>query len=100
MGYNQHCCSTYLFHLDHSWIVDRYAVRRIGGEPSRQHGSIRISMRLFRINIRVKAYLYVLLQVLRTFEGFSTEITFVRLQWDVDSDMGGDMIALDSGGTA
>jgi len=44
--------------------------------------------------------LYMLLQVLGTLEGLSTEITFVRLQWDVDSDVGGDMIALDRGGTA
>jgi len=45
-------------------------------------------------------YLYVLLQVLGTLKGLSTEITFVRFQRDVDSDVGGDMIALDSSGTA
>jgi len=42
----------------------------------------------------------VLLQVLGTFEGFSTEFTFVRLERDVDSDVGGDVVAFDSGGAA
>jgi hypothetical protein len=42
----------------------------------------------------------VLLQVLRTLEGLSAEITFVRLERDVDSDVGGNVVALDSGGTA
>lgn len=42
----------------------------------------------------------VLLQVLRTLEGLSTEVTFVRFERDVDSNVGGDMITLDSGGTA
>jgi hypothetical protein len=44
--------------------------------------------------------LYVLLQVLRTLEGLSAEITFVRLERDVDSDVRGDVVALDCGGTA
>jgi len=42
----------------------------------------------------------VLLQILGAFEGLSAEVTFVRLQWDVDSDMGGDMITLDGGRAA
>lgn len=41
-----------------------------------------------------------LLQVLRTLEGLATELTFVRLQRHVDSDVGGDVVALDGGGTA
>lgn len=48
----------------------------------------------------LKTYLDMLLQILGPLEGLSTEITFVRLQWDMDSDMGRDMIALDGGGTA
>jgi hypothetical protein len=44
--------------------------------------------------------LYMLLQVLRTLEGLSTEFTFVRLQWNVYSNVGSDMIALDGGGSA
>lgn len=42
----------------------------------------------------------VLLQVLRTLEGLSAEVAFVWLKRDVDSDVGSDMVALDSGGTA
>jgi hypothetical protein len=42
----------------------------------------------------------VLLQVLRTLEGLSAEITFVWLERDVDSNVGSDMVALDSGGAA
>lgn len=42
----------------------------------------------------------VLLQVLRTLEGLSAEVAFVWLERDVYSDVGGDMVALDSGGTA
>lgn len=41
-----------------------------------------------------------LLQILRTLEGLSTEVTFVRLQRNVDSDVGSDMITLDSGSSA
>jgi hypothetical protein len=48
----------------------------------------------------VVKYLYVLLQVLRTLEGLSTEFTFVRLQWNVYSNVGSDMVALDGGGSA
>jgi hypothetical protein len=48
----------------------------------------------------VVKYLYMLLQVLRALEGFSTEFTFVRLQWNVHSNVGSDMITLDSGGSA
>jgi hypothetical protein len=42
----------------------------------------------------------VLLQVLRTLEGLPTEVAFVRLQWNVDSDVGGDVVTLDSCGSA
>jgi hypothetical protein len=41
-----------------------------------------------------------LLQVLRTLKGLSTEFTFVRLQWNMYSNVGSDMIALDGGGSA
>jgi hypothetical protein len=42
----------------------------------------------------------VFLQILRTFEGLSTEVTFVRLQGDVNSNVGCDVVALDGGGPA
>lgn len=45
-------------------------------------------------------YLDVLLQILGTLEGLSTEVTFVRLEWDMDSDVRGDVITLHGGGTA
>lgn len=40
-----------------------------------------------------------LLQVLRALEGLATEVAFVRFQRYVDTDMRGDMIALDGGGS-
>jgi len=42
----------------------------------------------------------VLLQILRSLECLSTEVTLVRLQGNMDSDVGGDVITLDSGGSA
>lgn len=39
-----------------------------------------------------------LLEVLRALEGLATEITFVRLQRNVDSNMRGDVITLDCRG--
>jgi hypothetical protein len=44
--------------------------------------------------------LHMFLQILRSLEGLPTEIALVRLQGNVDSDMGCDMIALDGSGTA
>ena len=41
-----------------------------------------------------------LLQILRTLECFAAEVTFVRLQRDVHTDMGSDVITLDSGSSA
>jgi hypothetical protein len=41
-----------------------------------------------------------LLQILRTLERLSTEVTFVWFQRDVDTDVGGDVVTLDSGGAA
>lgn len=44
--------------------------------------------------------LHVLLEILGTLEGLATEVTFVRLQWDMDTDVRGDVITLDGGGSA
>ena len=41
-----------------------------------------------------------LLQILRTLESLSTEVTFVRLEWDVDSDVRSDMVTLHGSGAA
>lgn len=41
-----------------------------------------------------------LLEILRALESFAAEFALVRLQGHVDSDVRGDVIALDSGGTA
>lgn len=40
------------------------------------------------------------LEVLRAFEGFATEFTFVWFQGNVDSDVRGDVIAFDRRGAA
>ena len=42
----------------------------------------------------------VLLKILGSFEGFATEVALMRLEWDVNSDVRGDMVALHSGGSA
>jgi hypothetical protein len=39
------------------------------------------------------------LQVLRSFKGFAAKVTFVRLEWNVHSNVRSDVIALDGGGT-
>lgn len=54
---------------------------------SEQHGVISVSLDM-------------LLQILRTLEGLAAEVALVWLQWDVDTDVGSDMITLDSGGSA
>lgn len=41
-----------------------------------------------------------LLQILWTLEGLSAEITFVGLERNVNTDMRGDVVALDGGGAA
>lgn len=40
------------------------------------------------------------LQILRSFERLAAEFTLVRLQWDVDSDVGGDVVPFDGRGSA
>ena len=42
----------------------------------------------------------VLLQVLGPLEGLAAEVALVRLERDVDADVGGDVVALDGGGAA
>lgn len=42
-------------------------------------------------------YLDMLLQILRTFEGLPTELTFVRLKRHMNADVGCNVIAFDSG---
>lgn len=41
--------------------------------------------------------LHVLLEILGALKGLSTEVAFVRLQWDVDANVGSDVVTLDSG---
>ncbi len=40
------------------------------------------------------------LEILRTLEGLAAEVTFVRLQGDVDPDMRGDVVPLDGRSSA
>ena len=42
----------------------------------------------------------VLLQILRTLEGLATEVTFVRLQRDMDTDVRSNVVTLDGSSTA
>ena len=42
----------------------------------------------------------VLLQILRTLEALCAELTSMRLQWNVNSDVRGDVIAFNRGGAA
>jgi hypothetical protein len=55
---------------------------------------------LLMCEVFIKTNLHMFLQVLGTFERFSAKVTFVRLQWDVDADMGSDVVTLNGGGTA
>ena len=48
----------------------------------------------------IRVGLDVLLQVLGTLEGLSAEVTFVRLQGHVNTDVRSNVIALDGGGAA
>ena len=41
-----------------------------------------------------------LLQILRALEGLSAELALVGFQGDVDSNVGGDVVTLDGGGSA
>jgi hypothetical protein len=47
-----------------------------------------------------KTYLDMFLQILGALECLSAEVTFVWLQWDMDADVGSDVVTLDSGGAA
>jgi hypothetical protein len=60
-----------------------------------------LQARLGRADFRVVGMsLDMLLQILGALESLATEITLVRLEGHMYSDVGGDMIALDSGGIA
>jgi hypothetical protein len=62
---------------------------------------VMLEARLWGSDLRVIGMgLDVLLQVLRALEGLATEVALVRLQGDMDTNMGGDVVALDGGGVA
>ena len=46
------------------------------------------------------AYLDVLLEILRTLERLAAELTLVRLQRNVDTNVRGNVVSLDGGGSA
>lgn len=101
LGNNRRCCFTYLFHLVCTQSSDHLHVAPgIGGGQSRLRVSLKWLAFFTKLYSVMVTYLYMLLQVLRTLEGLSTEFTFVRLQWNVYSNVGSDMIALDGGGSA
>jgi hypothetical protein len=62
---------------------------------------VMLEARLWGSDLRVIGMgLDVFLQILGTLEGLSTEVALVRLQGDMDTDMRGDVVALDCGGVA
>ena len=56
-----------------------------------------IGPRILRKNRVVGVSLDMLLQVLRTFEGLATEFASMRLQGNMDANVGGDVVSLDNG---
>ena len=52
------------------------------------------------ITLSISVSLDVFLEILRALKGLAAEFAFVRLQGNVDSDVGGDVVAFDGGGTA
>jgi len=48
----------------------------------------------------ISVSLDVLLEILRSLEGFATEVALMRLEGNVDSDMRSDVITLDGGNAA
>lgn len=46
------------------------------------------------------SYLDVLLQILRTLEGLATKLTLVRLERDMNTNVRGNVVSLDSGSPA
>ena len=69
-----------------SWVtLRRTATVRLRG--AEQHGIVGVS-------------LHVLFEILGTFESFTAEVALVRLQRNVDTDVRGDVVPLDSGGAA
>lgn len=81
----------------------RMIIVTVGGSfPSLSVAGVLTSMLIWgsKENRIIGVGLNVLLQVLRTLEGLSAEITLVWLERDVDSNVGGDVVALDGSGTA
>ena len=48
----------------------------------------------------IRVGLDVLLQILRSLEGLPAEVALVWLEWDIDADVGGDVVSLDGGSAA
>ena len=72
-------------------------------DPTLRHSVLSLaSIRLRRPHnyTIISVCLDVFLEILRTLERFPAELALVRLQGNVDSDMGSDVVALDRGGSA
>lgn len=106
-------------HLAIVIIIARRAWRRVSlekGKPNKSSKKIELEHTLGRLRPIIESALGVLrradqdrvigmgldvfLQVLRTLEGLAAELTLVRLQGHVDTDVRGDVVSLDRGGTA
>lgn len=59
-----------------------------------------VGLRGAKENRVVGVSLYMFLEILRAFERFPTEVALMRLQWNVDTNMRGDMVTFHSGGAA
>ena len=75
--------------------------------PTLRHAVLWLTLSSIRFQVRrahddtvISMSLDMFLQILRTLERLATELALVRLQRDMDSDMGGNVITLDGGGTA
>jgi len=74
---------------------------------ARRHAILRLTLSTIGLQVWrahddavISMCLDVLLEILGTLESLATELALVRLQGHMDSDVGGNMIALDCGGTA
>lgn len=98
-GNNHLRCFTYLCHLVCNRSGYQGAALVNGEGQSHRHESGRLLDSSFS-RLPVVTHLDMFLQILRTLESLSTEIAFVWLQWNMDSDVRGDMVTLHSGGAA
>lgn len=90
--------------MTYPWEVEACTACRLGRPAlgrgrSHLHGSGKSQHGLIYLK-HGAAHLDMLLQVLGALEGLATELTLVRLEGHMDADVRGDVVTLDSGGSA